>query len=188
MRRKLGVSETDILVVYSGGTQHWQRLPEMFHLWESMTEDDSVHFLILSYGSTDVGSHANLPEKRTTRANIDQNQVPDYLAAADIGFLLRASHPLNTVASPVKFGEYLASGLSVVASPDIGDVSNIIEQRNLGLIVDTDECNSAVSDVLQLVQDLRDNRDILAQRSRRAAWDTYNWGAYISVWKEMLEG
>jgi glycosyltransferase involved in cell wall biosynthesis len=186
IRRELGVSESDVLVVYAGGSQQYQILPQMFRLWEAIAGDSTVHFLALTHGPgfSEVG--VNLPTGRSTHMEVDRDKIPGYLSAADIGFLLRAPHPLNTVASPIKFGEYLASGLSVVSSPGIGDISQTIEQRDLGILVDAERTESAAGSVLKLIDDVRTQREAHAERSRQAARDTYDWGAYVDEWKEML--
>jgi len=190
IRDSLGLADDDVLVVYSGGSQHYQMLPQMLRLWEAMAEDDSIHYLLLTHGQDSGVNSAikavNLPRDRFHHMALDRAQIPGYLNASDIGFLLRELHQLNTVASPIKFGEYLASGLSVVSSPGIGDVSQLIDQRELGILVDGENTGSAVTAVKLLIQDVRNNPEAHAERSRRAARDTYNWGAHINGWKEML--
>jgi hypothetical protein len=42
---------------------------------------------------------------------------------------------VNEVASPVKFGEYLASGLPVVMSAGIGDYSELVRRKKVGVIL-----------------------------------------------------
>ena len=186
LRRELGVSDSDVLLVYAGGSQQYQMLPQMFRLWEAIAGDSTVHFLALTHGSDPSGTAVNLPPDRSTHMAVDRDRIPGYLSAADIGFLLRGPHPLNTVASPIKFGEYLASGLSVVSSPGIGDISQTIEQRDLGILVDAERTESAAGSVLKLIDDVRTHREAHAERSRQAARDTYDWGAYVDEWKEML--
>jgi glycosyltransferase involved in cell wall biosynthesis len=186
IRRDLGVSQSDVLLIYSGGSQEYQMLPQMFHLWESLAMDTSVHFLTLMHGSDSDYLVGRLPEDRTTRMSVERDQVPGYLSAADIGFLLRAAHPLNTVASPLKFGEYLASGLSVVSSPGVGDISRIIEQRDLGVLINADQAEISADAVRELIDDVRNHRVARSEVAREVAGDTYHWGAYVDEWKEML--
>jgi glycosyltransferase involved in cell wall biosynthesis len=186
LRRELGVSESDVLLIYSGGSQEYQLLPQMFRLWESMADDPSVHFLALMHGSASNDLLSRLPEDRTTRMSVERDQVPGYLNAADIGFLLRAPHALNTVASPLKFGEYLASGLSVVSSPGVGDISHIIEERDLGVLINADQPEISADAVRGLIDNVRNHRISRSEVAREVAGDTYDWGAYVDEWKEML--
>jgi glycosyltransferase involved in cell wall biosynthesis len=57
------------------------------------------------------------------------------LRAFDAGFLLRRRHPVNAVACPVKFAEYLHAGLPVVGTDGIGDVSETIRREGLGIVL-----------------------------------------------------
>ena len=189
VRQSLGVAESDVLVVYAGGDQRYQMLPHMFRIWHSMASDDSVRFLALTNDTTRVegGIELDIPRGRGTRISVDRDRIPAYLNAADIGFLLRSPDPLNTVASPVKFGEYLAAGLSVISSPGIGDVSNLIEQQNLGVLVDPNSPELAAKTSLKLVSRVRENRAMLSGRSRETARNKYSWGAYLADWNGILE-
>jgi glycosyltransferase involved in cell wall biosynthesis len=64
------------------------------------------------------------------------DELADRIQAGDFGFLLRKQCLINQVASPVKFPEYLASGLSVVIGPDVGDYTDLVREHRLGIVVD----------------------------------------------------
>jgi glycosyltransferase involved in cell wall biosynthesis len=61
--------------------------------------------------------------------------MPGLLSAGDAGLSLVLSAPSKTAASPVKNGEYLACGLPVVTTPGIGDYSDLVERRAVGIVV-----------------------------------------------------
>ena len=46
-----------------------------------------------------------------------------------------ASSPVNSVASPVKFGEFMAAGLPVIISDGVGDFSDLVQRENVGMVV-----------------------------------------------------
>lgn len=82
----------------------------------------------------------NSIEKKEYRVlNLSHEAVPKILAAADVGLLLRKDSIVNRVASPMKFPEYLLSGVSVIASEDIGDISDLIRMHRLGFIYSKDD-------------------------------------------------
>jgi len=66
--------------------------------------------------------------------NLPHEDVPNVLVSADVGLLLRRDSIVNQVASPMKFPEYLLSGVPVIASDKIGDVSDLIRTHGLGFI------------------------------------------------------
>ena len=185
VRARLGVSESDVLVVYSGGTQAYQMIPETLIIWEKMAVEPNLRFMLLTHGNDPDHIPAGIPKSRLIRLRADRDDVPAYLSAGDIGFLLRAQHQLNHVASPIKFGEYLATGLSVISTPGIGDVSTTIERHNLGRIVHPYDVDRASATSLELVRSLRDptKRIEAANRAREIARDRYDWAAYAGLWK-----
>jgi glycosyltransferase involved in cell wall biosynthesis len=187
VRAELGVTPDDVLLVYAGGTHHYQLIPEMLRVWENMSGDDHIRFLLMTH-QTEMTSELEsiLPQSRLTRLSVDRDRVPEYLAAADLGFLLRAPHSLNRVASPIKFGEYLASGLSVASSPGLGDVSRLIEQKDVGILVEIDDVEKAAMSCLSHITRIRSDRVASAARSRALASKQFDWSAYVPEWETML--
>ena len=52
----------------------------------------------------------------------------------DYGLLIREKSVTNKVASPVKYAEYLASGLKVIISDELGDYTQLSREKNWGII------------------------------------------------------
>jgi hypothetical protein len=65
-------------------------------------------------------------------------EVSDYLQTADVGVILRDDDMVNRVASPVKIGEYLSSGLGIVVSPWIGDVGKMLAGKSFAFLCEAD--------------------------------------------------
>ncbi|RZM07740.1 MAG: hypothetical protein EOO88_51290 [Pedobacter sp.] len=72
---------------------------------------------------------------RLKHISVGRESIPGILKQTDVGFMLRDARSLNNAASPVKFPEYLASGLAVAASPGTGDASNLILSAGLGVLI-----------------------------------------------------
>ena len=180
-RRELGFSEDNIVVVYSGGTQRYQLIPQMLRIWERMAANTSVRFLLMTHktGSDPLVLPEILGDRLVT-LEASRDQVPRYLGAADIGFLLRAPHPLNQVASPIKFAEYLAAGLTVVASPGIGDDSDLIVEHRIGTLVNADAPEEAAIHCLELVEEIKYNGVQYSDRSRKLARSHFDWRAHVA--------
>ncbi|HEV2149060.1 MAG TPA: glycosyltransferase [Longimicrobiaceae bacterium] len=192
IRETLGVGERDVLLVYAGGLNPYQMLPEMLRVWNGLKELPNVRFLLLlarqqptAGERPELTGASEIPGLVTL--SVPRHEVPGYLAAADVGFLLRQEHPLNRVASPVKFGEYLSSGLAIVASPGIGDISRIVEEHDLGILVRPGDTESAVSACARLVARVRDEREAFRRRALdaviREKWD---WKAHLGLWKGII--
>ncbi|MCU0243132.1 MAG: glycosyltransferase [Vicinamibacteria bacterium] len=75
--------------------------------------------------------------------------------------------PSQRACSPIKIGEYLACGLSVVTSPVAGDYPQWIAEDRVGVVVpgrSPDDLHRAARALAEL-----SSEDDLAQRCRRAA-------------------
>lgn len=138
MREALGVSADAPLLVYAGSIGPQYCATEMLRLFELIKEarPDS-HFLVLT-GSPDVMEQeiAAKPSliSDITIKRVPANDVPAYLACADLGIALRqVSFSMQGVA-PIKLGEYLLCGLPVVATKGIGD-THVIDAK-AGFLLD----------------------------------------------------
>lgn len=122
IREKLGFSENDIVFVYSGGLHPWQRVGEALDLFEKYhVINRASKFLVLTGSGEEL--HEMIKKKGIDNSNnhivsmcLPFVEVPDYLNACDVAFLLRHNHTMNAVASPTKLAEYLACGLPVISS------------------------------------------------------------------------
>ena len=65
--------------------------------------------------------------------------MPKYLSAADVAVLWRDDIPLNNVACPSKFGEFVTMGLYVIHNGTVDIAKNFIEDNDAGIIVKTPE-------------------------------------------------
>jgi len=135
MRQELSVSDSDVLLAYSGSSAKWQ---SFYILEETITkafaQNASLKLLMLCK----AGEEKQLAEKfpgRVIQKWVDENKVHDYLMATDYGLLIREQSVTNEVSSPVKFAEYLAAGLPVIISENIGDYSAFIQEKKCGTLV-----------------------------------------------------
>lgn len=122
IRKKLGFKDNEIIFVYSGGLHLWQRVDESIDLFEKYHSINPKSKLLVLTGSLEQLSKI-IEEKGIDNSDnhiistcLSFAEVPDYLNACDVAFLLRHNHPMNAVASPTKLSEYMACGLPVITS------------------------------------------------------------------------
>jgi len=137
IRTELGLKDTDIILVYSGSSAQWQsfeKLEEAISI--AFTQNADLKLLMLCK----PGGEKLLADKfpgRVAQAWVRPYEVSSYLNAADYGLLIREASVTNKVSSPVKFAEYLAAGLPVIISENIGDYSAFVKDKNCGILVDS---------------------------------------------------
>jgi hypothetical protein len=113
VRKSLGISDNERLYVFSSGSsQTWQNTDELINV----AETQNIKILLLT---KDNIKHPNIISKY-----VDYEAVPNYLAAADVGVIIRENSIVNYVSSPIKFCEYVSSGLPVQCVGDIKTISD----------------------------------------------------------------
>lgn len=147
IRQSLGVADDEKLLVYSGGYARYQHLEDLTipFIELILKQSEQVKVLMLSQDILKIQQIVNAVTGFLDRyifRKVDQIEVGDYLSACDLGFLLRRESLVNTVAQPVKIGEYLASGVPVCVEGEVGGVTSKLVNYNAGLsikIVDQNE-------------------------------------------------
>lgn len=188
-RKELGFSKSGIVFVYSGGLNRYQHVPAMLALWRRFLAESDVEFLLLTsdapHARSEVVGHLSEFGKRLRHRSEPRDRVPLMLGASTIGFMLRDTREQNRAASPVKFAEYLAAGLAVVASPGTGDASDRVTAMRLGALVDPLDLDSGEVSVRALLDETRTDRANLRGRTRTAARSHYDWRAYEPIYRSM---
>ena len=108
-------------------------------------------------------------------------EMPDYLLMSDIGLLVRVPSVISEVASPVKFAEYLAGGVPVIAYPNIGDTQKMIDQNQVGIVIDPKDDAVTEKQIASFLNQL-DNHNIIAIRCRAAATNHLSWENYLDLY------
>ncbi|UCD54932.1 MAG: glycosyltransferase family 4 protein [Candidatus Omnitrophota bacterium] len=160
LARKLGIQDKTVLG-YIGSLGTWYMLPEMIDFFKCAVKlDKDIHFLILT--QTDKEYAIRLIRKKgldTTHVTVDTvtyDSMPIYLSLCKAGIFFIKPVFSKISSSPVKFGEYLASGLPVVINRGVGDTEEIVRQNRVGIIVenfDEPSYNKAFNDLTKLLED-----------------------------------
>lgn len=128
IRKKLGISDNQILVVTSSGESGaWQK-------------DLDIIDTLISKGYLVL----NLSKKIIDKPNVISMFVPHkemsgYLSACDAALLWRDDVALNNVASPSKYSEFACMGLFVVHNETVDIVTRFIKENKCGLLVEQPE-------------------------------------------------
>jgi len=126
---------------YIGGMSPWQKVDQALEFFNKYIElHPSATFKIatndIKSAQSKIDRYASKIAKRSIAVlSLDtKEEVSDFLSDTQFGFLLRDDLPLNRVASPIKFGEYLSCGVSVIISPKVGDYSDLVCRYDAGFI------------------------------------------------------
>jgi glycosyltransferase involved in cell wall biosynthesis len=188
-RRDLGLTGT--VFVYAGKPGGWYLTEPMFDFVAAARPVfGDVTILVLSGSEPHI--FTDLADRRGLRCIVrkaSREEMPAFLAAADVGLSFRLSSPSQTACSPIKNGEYLACGLPVVSTPGAGDYSELIVRERVGVVVDV-SCPAAFAaragDVAKLLQDPTLRRRCVDVALREVDLDTVVVPRYERIYARLL--
>lgn len=130
LRRQIGFNPNDVLFVYAGSSAGWQSFELVDHyMAQLMTENQNIKLVILSQHFDERYEVVKKFKARIVVTWLRQEEVKNYLLAADYGILYREQSVTNQVASPVKFAEYINCGLKVLISEGLGDYTRFSQEH-----------------------------------------------------------
>lgn len=172
-RRKLTLDESAFVLMYQGKLGTFYFMDEMVDFFKAMlTMRKDAKFVIITNDPVEPVL------KRCAAIGIDEKAVlsvigagfddmPGYLKMADAGIFF--INPRNKMgSSPIKMGEFLASGVPVIINPGIGDTEELVRANRVGVVVNgfTDDPYRIALDELFL---LKREGDALRKRCRETA-------------------
>ncbi|MGH7192318.1 MAG: hypothetical protein ACREJM_02150, partial [Candidatus Saccharimonadales bacterium] len=135
-RKQLGFSPDGVVICYSGSSADWQSLHLLdYWLGPIMERQSTVSLLMMSRANLDALGIGREFSGRIRQVWVAPQEVAGYIAMAYYGFLMREGSVTNAVAAPTKFAEYLAAGLKILISPNLGDYSALVQDHALGHVM-----------------------------------------------------
>jgi glycosyltransferase involved in cell wall biosynthesis len=185
-RRRLGVSATAPLLIYSGSVGAQYRFDLIAKTAAAVrTRSADARLLMLT---PDPAAARNLmqaspaaPMDMVVFCRAAPDEVPSYLAAADLGLSFRVNSLAMRAVSPIKTGEYLLCGIPVFGTSGIGDT---MAAEQLGVFRDESIGPFAAADWLKT--EIVPKRETYRARARRAGVDRFSLQRSVSDYVEGL--
>lgn len=175
LRETLGLDDSLPIVLYQGGIQNGRG---MRHLVQVAERVEDANFIFLGSGRQESTIREMIATKHLDRRvfmvpMVPLEKLPLYTASADVGMQILRNTCLNHYTTESnKMFEYLMAGLPVVAS-NFPELRRIIEEYEVGLLVDPEDVDGIADAVKRLIADRS-----LYQRFRKnalAAARTLSW-------------
>jgi glycosyltransferase involved in cell wall biosynthesis len=161
VRQALGWEDRFVLI-FIGEARRWEAFEQILDLYSELKKLDKRVFLALYvYGDVNLvkqylDSESFSPEEYCL-GTLLPGEIPNILNAADLGTIFRRENKfIQWIASPIKFAEYLACGLPVAVSLDMGDTANILQKYHAGFAFDpqdVQQLRDGAREILDLCQD-----------------------------------
>lgn len=118
IRRELHIPLSAHVFCYNGSLKPWQCPKETVALFlEELRRNPHTYLLVLTQDKQEFEELAKknaLPANCYTILTVPHKEIYRYLAACDVGLLLREPHLMNWISRPTKALEYKAAGIAIM--------------------------------------------------------------------------
>lgn len=173
------VSQEKLNLVYIGSVGNRYILDKMgafINTLKGEFPDKKVSFQVYSKASeeliTKMLKEGGLSATDWLLEAIEYREMPKRLHEHQAGLFFLTKGISEHGCSPTKIGEYWASGLPVITTPNVSDTDEIIRRERVGIIVEDHSIDSYIKACLDLRELLKDSE--LSIRCRRAAEKYYS--------------
>jgi glycosyltransferase involved in cell wall biosynthesis len=178
-RRRLGVDERPV-VVFVGTLKPWHDPAILVRALGVLRERNvAPHLLLVGDGPERerleaLASQEGLSSLLTFTGSVTHDEVPGYLAAADVA--VATYHPdTGSYFSPLKLFEYLAAGLPVVAA-EMGEIPHCVRRGETGLLYPPGDAEALADALATLIAD-RERAVALGRNGREHVRRHHTWAA-----------
>lgn len=181
----------DIVCVYAGKFGGIYLDTEVFDFFKSCADfwGDRFKVLLLTNQKDehlqDWADKAGFETKRIVKKFVPHSEVPLWLAVSDFGITPVKSINTKKYCTPIKDGEYWATGLPVVITPEISDDSRIIQDYNIGVIWDYKNKESYQHSIKAMAGLLDENKELRVNRIRKIAEKYRSFSIARNIYNEI---
>jgi glycosyltransferase involved in cell wall biosynthesis len=190
LQEKYKLKERFVLI-YLGSIGTWYMLGEMLDFFKVLKKIiPSALFLIVSHADRDIirrsACEKDIKERDIIITGALPEDVPRYLSIADAAIFFIKPVFSKEACSPIKLGEYLASGLPVIINSNVGDTEGLIKSTNVGVIVNKFEDEEYERAILEF-KNLIDNGTDLKNKCRKAAQEYLSLETALKKYKQLYK-
>jgi glycosyltransferase involved in cell wall biosynthesis len=185
VRTRLGIPERTKLCVYTGRIDEnmgGEIILETARLLNN--ETSTIKFLIIGEGDSSLITRLAKLKNTILMGRVPIEEIPEYIAGADIVLVPYPNKPASHAASPLKLFEGLAMEKLVVASAVSGIKEVFNEDLNGILVPPETRCWASV--ITQLVKNY-DKASLLRKNCRRAICEKYDWNLLAEAFDKVIE-
>jgi glycosyltransferase involved in cell wall biosynthesis len=183
VRRQLGIADSAPLLAYAGSIGPQYGMAEMKTLFQEVRRLRPDARLLVMTGNLDRAEAALQEEKPGALImRVQPKEVPQYLAASDVGLAYRSPIFSMQAVAPIKLSEYLLCGLPVIGTPGIGETQKLVEA---GLLME--ERRGAEAAAHWLIDEVLADRETYRQRARSAGKAQFSLQRSIEDYARALE-
>lgn len=169
---------------YMGGMSVWQCFDETCQIVSEVQKRvaDSWFLVLTPNWEQAQASLDRYGVRRYKVRAVRPERVSDYLAAFDLGFLLRRPHVVNEVSCPTKWLEYWRCGVPIVTTSAI-DIVRRVENSRYKCEIDLDDLDVSVLKIVSFADNYLSQREHLRAELKEYVRKSWTWQA----WQDKVE-
>jgi glycosyltransferase involved in cell wall biosynthesis len=180
-----------VTLAYAGTITGWNRVDTMIVFFERLRRlIPNVKFLCITTHVEEAEKcfkSLHVTSSGYTILRVPHEDIISTLRKADVGLLLREKSMVNQVASPVKAAEYMAAGLAVITTEGVGDLSDLVREKQLGLVLDSLDPEAWDNEsLLDFFENLLSDREAYKTRLVTFAKVFFVRDNYLPIYREAL--
>ncbi|MCM2680119.1 glycosyltransferase [Echinimonas agarilytica] len=169
------VDDRCVNFIYSGSCLGWHLPHQTLELFKYLylKYSSNIHLYICTKDTDKfdaIARKVGLPISSYSIEQVAFEDMPAVYQKCHIGFCLREPGLLTSVSCPVKFGEYVASGIKVITNKGVSDFAKLFSSEpNLGVLLDDDFDN------LEPLSELVDSMMTANYKKTQIKLDKFDW-------------
>jgi len=188
-RKALGLENKFVMIYIGNAYYSWQnvfRTIEVFKLVKNKIAQNAFLILLIRKQDHEIVrefiERLELVSDEYLLRYVTDEEITSYLNAADLGMLLRHEHLMNRVASPGKFGEYVACGLPVMMTRGISNFSDMVSNTDYAIVLaDMDDDEEILRKIRPMLTYDKDKRVQISDWAKRNVSIEAYADAYVEV-------
>lgn len=191
LKAELNINDDDFVISYLGSIGGWYLTAEMLQFCKLLSKRmPAAKFLFISPHRHEeikaIAAEYEIPADRVLVKKASRQQVPLLLSLSSYSiFFIKPCYSKQS-SSPTKHGEIMAMGIPVITNGGVGDVAEIVESTNSGIVINefTDESFEKV------ISEVENKKDYNAASIRTGAQKWYSLEKaiekYTRIYKAIL--
>lgn len=139
-KNELDIQESDFIISYLGSVGSWYLTNEMMQFFKTISDKiPAAKFLFISPGEHELITQAALKHgliaNKIMVKQAARNEIPVLLSFSKYSvFFIKPCYSKQS-SSPTKHGEIMAMGIPVITNNGVGDVANIVQKYQSGIVL-----------------------------------------------------
>lgn len=138
--KALGFSPDDVVISYLGSIGGWYLTHDMMRFFKKLsTRMPAARFLFISPHRHEqilsAANEAGIDPSKIATVHAKRHEVPLYLSLSDYSLFFIKPCYSKLSSSPTKHGEIMAMGIPVITNSGVGDVAEIVNRYDAGILL-----------------------------------------------------